>query len=58
MPVFKTQMLQSALETDPSPVNSKYIQNVLRRKVNDKHIFVDGKTMQRKVCGTANEVTT
>jgi hypothetical protein len=37
--VFRTETLRSESETDPSPVNSKYIQNVFRRKVPRDHTF-------------------
>jgi len=39
MPVFKTETLQSESVSDASPVNSKYIQNVLRRKSSHDHTF-------------------
>ena len=39
MPVFKTETVRSESETDSSTVNSKYIQNVFRRKVPHDHTF-------------------
>jgi hypothetical protein len=39
LPWFKTETLESESETDSSPVHSKYINNVLRRKVSQDHTF-------------------
>jgi hypothetical protein len=39
VPLFKTESLESESETDSSPMHSKYIHNVLRRKISHDHIF-------------------
>ena len=39
MPWFKTETLDSESETDTSPVHSKYVNNVLRRKLLHDHTF-------------------
>jgi len=39
MPVFKTETIQSESVSGASLVNSKYIENVLRRKLSHDHTF-------------------
>ena len=41
---FKTETLDSESETDPLPINSEYINNVLKRKVSHDLLFVCIKT--------------
>jgi len=55
LPWFKTETLDYESETDSSSVHSKYINNVLKRKLSHDHTFgvyqddTDGSIKNRKV---------